>query len=111
MRRLVEIKEEGRTLLRYVDDAPIARSRLACPFVISDEMPPVEQVDGKFYTSKRLFRSVGRAYGLTEVGNEKPKPKVRYSTTVENKRARQRALKTALEKYRAGHRPRRASHD
>lgn len=105
MRRLVEFKEEGRTLLRYVDDTPVARSTLPMPFVISDEMPPLEQVDGKFYTSKREFRAVGRAHGLTEVGTEKRKPKVRSTALPETKRARQAALKTALEKHRAGYRP------
>jgi hypothetical protein len=52
----------------------IARSDLPLPNIISDTMEPTEQVDGKFYTSKRAFRAVGRALGLTEVGNEKPKP-------------------------------------
>lgn len=105
MRRLVEIAEEGRTILRYVDDAPVARSALPCPYVISDEIQPIEQVDGKFYTSKRKFRAVGRAHGLIEVGNEKLKPKVRSTALPETKQARRAALKTALEKYKSGHRP------
>lgn len=108
MRRLVEIKEEGRTLLRYIDDAPVARSSLPCPFVIGDDMPPTEQVDGRYYTSKREFRAVGRAHGLTEVGTEKLKPPVRMTDRAETKRARQDALKTALQKFKAGHRTRRA---
>jgi hypothetical protein len=29
---------------------------LAVPYVMSDDMPLVEQVDGRFYTSKREFR-------------------------------------------------------
>ena len=85
---------------------PVARSALPCPMVISDAMPPTEQVDGKFYTSKREFRAVGRALGLTEVGNEKLKPKTRSSQDRSVKAARQEALKTAMEKYQAGHRPR-----
>ena len=55
----------------------MASSALPLPYVISDTMPPTEQVDGKFYESKSAFRAVGRALGLTEVGNEKPKPKMR----------------------------------
>ena len=55
------------------------RSDLPMPMVISDTMDPVEQVDGKFYTSKRQYRAVGRAHGLIEVGNEKLPPKVRAS--------------------------------
>jgi hypothetical protein len=74
--------------------------------VISDEMPPTEQVDGRFYTSKAAFRAVGRALGLTEVGNEKPKSRTRPSETPEARRQRKEALKTAAEKYRAGHRVR-----
>jgi hypothetical protein len=78
-----------------------ARSRLPCPHVISDEMPPTEQVDGRFYTSKAAFRATGRALGLTEVGNEKPKPKQRASESRATKLARQRALKQSLEKMRS----------
>jgi hypothetical protein len=85
---------------------PVARSTLPMPNVISDAMPPTEQVDGKFYTSKREYRAVGRALGLTEVGSEKLKPKTRSSGDRSVKAARQAALKTAVEKYQAGHRPR-----
>ena len=83
---------------------PAARSTLPCPMVISDEMAPTEQVDGRFYTSKRAFRATGRALGLTEVGNEKPPPKWRSTDTRAVKAARRQALKTATEKYKAGHR-------
>ena len=84
----------------------VARSSLPMPFVIADEMPPVEQVDGRYYTSKALYRAVGRAHGLTEVGNEKPKLKRRETNRREVKEARRRSLRTAIEKYKAGHRPR-----
>ena len=68
-------------------------------------MPPTEQVDGRFYTSKRQFRAVGRALGLTEVGTEKLTPKVtRASSTRIEKERRVQAVKTAVEKYKAGHR-------
>jgi hypothetical protein len=82
-----------------------ARSNLPLPNVISDIMEPTEQVDGKFYTSKRQFRAVGRALGLTEVGTEKPKPKQRPSVSRETKQQRRADIKTAIEKYKAGHRP------
>jgi hypothetical protein len=65
-------------------------------------MDPLEQVDGKFYTSKRQFRAVGRANGLTEVGNEKQKPKVRESIATAGKR--REALGKAIGQYRAGRR-------
>jgi hypothetical protein len=109
MRRLVEIVEEGRTVIRFVDDTPVARSTLPMPYVISDEIPPTEHVDGRFYTSKKKYRDLTRAEGLTEIGNEKLKPHVRMTDRPETKKARRAALKTALEKYNAGHRPRRAS--
>ena len=51
------------------------------PQIISDIMPETEHVDGRFYTSKSMFRKVTRANGLTEVGNEKHKPKLRASTS------------------------------
>ena len=88
---------------------PISKSSLPCPAVISDIMPPTEQVDGKFYESKAAFRAVGRALGLTEVGNEKPKPKVRATSQREVQTARRQALKKAIERYKTGERPRGAA--
>jgi len=78
------------------------------PSVISDEMPPTEQVDGRFYTSKAAFRAIGRALGLTEVGNEKPKPKTRASTAPQVKAKRREAMQRAIARYRAGERPQRS---
>jgi len=102
--RLIEV-EPGRW---RVDrrSIPVARSSLPCPSVISDTMPPTEQVDGKFYESKRQFRAVGRSLGLIEVGNEKPKPKLRSTDQRGVKDARRKALRTAAEKFKAGHRAR-----
>ena len=74
------------------------------PYVISDTMDPVEQVDGVFYTSKAKFRAKGRELGLIEVGNEKPRPFVRSTDRTEVRQARRQALKNAVEKYKAGHR-------
>jgi hypothetical protein len=58
-----------------------ARSALAAPMLIADEMPATQHMaDGKFYTSKRRFRTVTRAHGCIEVGNDpamfrrQPKP-------------------------------------
>lgn len=73
-------------------------SDLPCPTVISDTMPPTEQVDGRFYESKRAFRAVGRSLGLTEVGNEKPKPRKRI---VPSREKRMQTIKTAIEQYKA----------
>ena len=75
------------------------------PHVISDEMPPTEQVDGRFYTSKSAFRAVGRALGLTEVGTEKPKLKTTRSTDdPSTKRKRRDAIRKAAAEYRMGRR-------
>jgi len=82
----------------------IARSDLPLPNVISDIMEPTEQVDGRFYTSKSQFRKVGRSLGLIEVGNEKPKPRVRNANVRADRDRRMSAVKTAIEKYQAGHR-------
>jgi hypothetical protein len=95
----------GPATWRFVTlEEPPKRADLPLPYVISDTMPPTEQVDGKFYTSKRAFRAVGRALGLTEVGNERPKPKTRASNQRAVKDARRHHIKIALEKYKAGHR-------
>jgi hypothetical protein len=78
------------------------RSDLSAPMLISDIMPPTEQVDGNFYESKSAFRAVGRSLGLIEVGNEKipPKPKGLGSSTPAAKAARREALKKAMDKVR-----------
>lgn len=91
----------GPTTWRYVTLQEPKRSDLPCPHIISDIMEPTEQVDGRFYTSKRAFRAVGRALGLTEVGNEKFKPKSRATDDPAVKRARRQSIKTAIEKYKA----------
>jgi hypothetical protein len=100
--RLIEV-EPGKWRIYRAKQKP-ARSDLNLPYVISDTMDPTEQVDGRFYTSKRAFRAVGRALGLTEVGNEKIKPKQRTVDTPAIKQARRRSIKQAIEKYRAGYR-------
>src|SRR5262245_1496798 len=76
------------------------------PYVISDTMEPTEQVDGKFYTSKAKFRAIGRSLGLTEVGTERPKFKVRGPVTHETRRQRRQAFEKAIAEYRQGRRPR-----
>jgi hypothetical protein len=86
--------------------APVARSSLPCPMVISDEMPPTEHVDGRFYTSKSAFRALTRAQGLTEVGNEKFKPKTRATADAKVKTQRREAVQRAAAQYRAGRRAR-----
>jgi hypothetical protein len=103
MVELVEVEPNKWRIKR--DALPPPRSNLPLPYVISDIMEPTEQVDGRFYTSKRAFRAVGRALGLTEVGNEKQKPKIRESTTRQEKEKRRQSLKIAIEKYGAGYRP------
>jgi hypothetical protein len=88
------------------ESTPVARSKLPLPYVISDIMPETEQVDGKFYTSKRQFRAVGRALGLTEVGDQKPPQTTRSTNKRAVKEARRKALQTAVAKFEAGYRPR-----
>jgi len=102
--QLVEV-EPGRWRIARAQLAP-ATSALPCPFVISDTMEPTEQVDGRFYTSKAAFRAVGRAHGLTEVGNEKFKPKKRASDDPTFKRRRRQTLECAVAQFKAGRRPR-----
>mgnify|MGYP001596770050 FL=1 len=92
-------------LFRVRKDAPEPKkSDLPLPNVISDTMPATEQVNGKFYESKSAFRRVGRSLGLTEVGNEKPKPRPRYAETRETKVERRRTLERVVAEYRQGRR-------
>jgi hypothetical protein len=100
MIKLIEV-EPGRWRVDRPRHIP-KRSDLPLPNVISDIMDPVEQVDGRFYTSKRAFRAVGRAHGLIEVGNEKQKPKTRESATRAARERRQQSIKKAVEKFKAG---------
>jgi hypothetical protein len=87
-------------------ELPAARSSLPMPNIISDIMPPTEQVDGNFYESKAAFRAVGRSLGLTEIGNEKIAPrKYRDLAAPQLRRARRETLGKAIARYRAGERP------
>lgn len=99
MVELIEV-EPGRYRVKRTPQN-FARSNLPLPYVISDIMEPTEQVDGNFYTSKRKFRAVGRSLGLTEVGTEKFKPKLRSSAEKGQKEARVQSIKKAMETYRA----------
>jgi hypothetical protein len=105
---MIELEEfePGRWRVRRKRHEKQRAENMPLPFVISDTMDPVEQVDGKFYTSKSAFRAVGRANGLVEVGNEKMKPKTRTSTTREAKDARRKAIHVAVQKFKAGVRTR-----
>jgi hypothetical protein len=99
--KLVEI-EPGRWRIDRPKPQP-KRSDLPLPNIISDIMPPTEQVDGKFYTSKREFRSVGKALGLIEIGTEKLKPKTtRVGDDRAAKEGRVRSIKKAIEKFKSG---------
>jgi hypothetical protein len=80
------------------------RSDLSAPHVITDSMPATEQVDGRFYESKRAFRAVGRSLGLTEVGNSRLPPKTYTPST---KRERLDTLRKAIAQYKEGRRPKR----
>jgi hypothetical protein len=102
----VTLVEISPGLFRVLKPAPTpARAGLPMPNVISDTMPPTEQVDGKFYESKAKFRAVGRALGLTEVGTEKPKPR-RRTESRETKVERRRTLERVVAEYRQGRRAR-----
>ena len=102
MGELVEV-EPGRWRIVKPTIA-LARSALPCPHIISDIMPPTEQVDGRFYTSKSAFRAVGRSLGLIEVGNEKLAPRVRASADPVHKKRRREAIGKAIARYKAGER-------
>ncbi len=98
----IELEEVGPN--RWRVKRPVKENRRAenmpLPFVISDNMEPTEQVDGKFYTSKRAFRATGRALGLVEVGNEKLKPKPKNAGSRAAGEARRASIKKAVEKIR-----------
>jgi len=105
MIKLVEV-EPGRYRVKR-GPTIFARSELPRPYVISDIMEPIEQVDGRFYTSKRQFRAVGRALGLTEVGTERFAPKQRTTDLPETKRLRRQTLERVMAEHKQGRRPRR----
>jgi len=100
---VIELEEVGPN--RWRVKRPVKENRRAenmpLPFVISDNMEPTEQVDGKFYTSKRAFRATGRALGLVEVGTEKQKPKPKNAASRAAGEARRASIKRAVEKIRS----------
>jgi hypothetical protein len=96
--------EPGRWRVRKTAQT-CAKSTLPMPYVISDSMPPTEQVDGKFYTSKSAFRRVGRANGLIEIGTEKLVPKQKSTNTPIVQEQRRTAVRKAIAQYKSGVRP------
>jgi hypothetical protein len=99
--------EPGRWRVRRDRHLKRRAENMPLPYIISDIMEPTEQVDGKFYTSKRQYRAVGRAHGLIEVGNEKPKQRnERPSQTRAAQEGRRAAIRRAVERYKAGDKPR-----
>lgn len=98
--RLIEIEPGRWRVQRRI--TPPASSDLPRPYVISDTMDPVEQVDGRFYTSKSKFRAAGRSLGLIEVGNEKLPPKQRSTDLKHVKESRDNSIRKAVAQYRSG---------
>jgi hypothetical protein len=98
MTELVEVEPGKWRIKRAILQPP--RSDLPCPQIISDIMPPTEQVDGRFYESKSAFRAVGRSLGLIEVGNEKPKPRPRNIGSKTAKEARIASIRKAIAKVK-----------
>lgn len=71
-----------------------ARSHLPRPYLISDALPDVQSMaTGKFYDSKSALRAEYRAVGATEMGNDKPEPKI---PSVDRK-----GIRTSLQKAKA----------
>jgi hypothetical protein len=102
---LIEIKPGTWRVRKCELEMRHLRSDLPMPHVISDIMEPTEQVDGNFYTSKSAFRRVGRSLGLTEIGNEKLKPRNREHNSAAEKKKRRDAIAIAMAKHKAGQRP------
>ena len=96
--------EPGRWRVKKRRDATQRAENMPLPFVISDEMPAAEHVDGNFYTSKARFRATTRAHGLTEVGNEKQKPKWRSTDLKTTKEERKNDIQKAVARYKRGER-------
>ena len=69
------------------------------PYVLRDEMPPTEQVDGVHYTSKAKFRAKGRELGLIEVGDQQFPPRQRPSASRAAEEKRIQSIKKALAQW------------
>lgn len=78
-------------------DAPPMRSDLACPMIITDDMPVGHHPhDGKAYTSKAAWRAANRAGGYVEVGNDPARNKSRQKPKADRK-----AIRASIERARA----------
>ena len=87
------VTETGELVEKY-PERPVTRSAA----VITDTMPGmVHPANGKMYDSKAAFRSVTRAHGLTEVGNEVQRDRRDFSTGLPPV---ERDLRQVLERFR-----------
>ena len=94
---------DGRTVYRFdnFDKAVAKRSSLPSPFIASDTMEPVQHpCDGKFYSSKAKFRSITKAHGCIEVGNDPARLRPKAKTKPDRAGIRE-ALKNAIAKASA----------
>ena len=89
--------ERGNLCKRYgPPPTPVARGNFPTPMFSSDCMEPTEHIDGRHYSSKSQFRAVTKAHGMTEVGNERPRPVSKDVLRQQSKKARQEAVGKAL---------------
>lgn len=85
---------------RMVKCNPLARVGSTGVMIIGDSLPDlVHPASGKRYSSKARFRDETRARGLVEFGTERQERRVREMPTAKA------AVKEAIERLRAGHRP------
>ena len=81
---------------------PRARSDVACPMLIRDQMDPIKSmVDGKLYDSKSHLRRHYKSERVIELGNDAPT----VASAPLRPRITKREIAAALDKVKQGYKP------
>lgn len=83
-----------------------ARSDLACPRIISDNLEFKSMVDGTPITSRSQYREHLKRHGYIELGNDIPKPESKEAKARKQRKSIQADLRQAIQMHEQGYRNR-----
>lgn len=97
---------DGRSVYRAVrPSSESKRGAVPLPGVVTDSMPALQHVDGKYYDSKSAFRRVTKAHGYIEVGNDPARLRHAPAPRKPDPKEIRETIEKAAARVRRGERP------